>query len=445
MEASSTQRVMVDGPEQPVNAGFFYVTYKEGQDRKEQRVTSGGFSSRRLTRVRDVLERYVDAGFVAGAVAVVARHGEVHIEATGALAFKGAGSGTPMAADTIFRIASTTKPIVAACAMTLVEDCTLRLDDPVDELLPELADMRVLADPDGPLEETVPAERPVTLRDLLTFTFGTGILVAEPGTIPIADALNALQSEGPEQAPASSCETAMPADKWIRQLGELPLVYQPGERWMYNTAANVTGVLIARATGMSFGDALRERICAPLGMKDTAFCVAGESVSRLATVYQRDEATGEVTIEDGPDGYWSRPPAFEDGGGGLVSTPADYLAFASALLASGTHNGERVLSRSSVTLMTSDQLTPAQKAVSGFTPGYFDDIGWGFGMSVRTRRTHLGPSVGSYGWNGGYGIVWYNDPAECMTTILMNQGGAGRPTSPIFLDFLTAAYQAIDD
>ena len=188
----------------------------------------------------------------------------------GNLAFEGPGSGTPMAADTICRTGSMTKPVVAACAMTLVEDCTLRLDDPVDEFLPELADMTVLADPDGPLDETVPAKRPVTLRDLLTFTLGTGIVVAEPGTVPIADALSALQSD----------EAGPPPDEWIRRLGALPLVCQPGERWMYHTAANVTGVLIARATGMSFGDALRERICEPLGMTDTAFSVAGENISR---------------------------------------------------------------------------------------------------------------------------------------------------------------------
>jgi CubicO group peptidase (beta-lactamase class C family) len=326
-----------------------------------------------------------------------------------------------MAADTICRIASTTKPIVAACAMTLVEDRMLRLDDPVDEFLPELADMRVLANPDGPLDDTVPANRAVTLRDLLTFTLGTGIFFAEPGTVPIADALNALRSEEPDQAPANSCETAMPPDEWIRRLGALPLVYQPGERWMYNTAANVTGVLIARATGMSFGDALRERICGPLGMKDTGFSVGAQSINRLATVYQRDEVAGQVVVEDGPDGYWSRPPAFEDGGGGLVSTISDYRAFASALLAGGTHLGERVLSPPSVKLMTSDQLTPAQKAVPGSTPGYFDYFGWGFGMAVRTRRTHLGPSAGSDGWNGGYGIIWYNDPAEDMAAILMIQ------------------------
>jgi CubicO group peptidase (beta-lactamase class C family) len=401
---------------------------------EEARVTAGGFSPKRLTRVRDVLGRYVDAGYAPGAVAVLARHGEVHVEATGHLAFEGAGSRTPMAADTICRIASMTKPVVAACAMTLVEDGTLRLDDPVDEFLPELADMTVLADPGGPLENTVPAKRPITLRDLLTFTLGTGMVSAEPGTIPVADALNALQNEEPEPPP----------DEWIRRLGALPLVCQPGERWMYETAANVTVVLIARATGMSFGDVLRERICKPLGMRDTAFSVGGENISRLATAYQRG-STGEVVVEDGPDGYWSRPPAFESGGGGLVSTAADYLAFASALLAGGIHRGERVLSRPSVTLMTSDHLTPAQKAVSGFWPGHFDDIGWGFGMSVRTRRTDLGPSVGSYGWPGKYSTAWYNDPAEDMVTILMVQRVTAPPGPPIHLDLWTAAYQAIDD
>jgi CubicO group peptidase (beta-lactamase class C family) len=343
-----------------------------------------------------------------------------------------------MASGTIFRIASMSKPLVAACAMTLVEDCTLRLDDPVDEFLPELADMTVLADPNGPLDDTVPAERPITLRDLLTFRLGTGMVIAEPGTVPISDALDALRlvQEGPEAAGP---------DEWIRQLGSLPLVYQPGERWMYETAADVTGLLIARATGISFGDALRERICEPLGMKDTAFSVGVENISRLATAYERDDATGELVVEDGPDGNWSRPPVFEGGGGGLVSTAADYLAFGSALLAGGTLHGQRVLSRPSVTLMTSDQLTPAQRAVSGFRPGYFDDIGWGFGMSVRTRRTHLGPSVGSYGWPGYYGTAWYNDPAEEMTMILLMQRANSPDWLPISLDFWTAAYQAIDD
>jgi CubicO group peptidase (beta-lactamase class C family) len=394
-------------------------------------MTAGGVSARGLSRVRELLQGHVDSGFVPGALAVVARHGEVHVEATGTLAFEGAGSRVPMASDTIFRMSSMTKPLVAACVMSLVDDGTLRLDDPVDELLPELADMTVLADPHGPLEDTVPAERAITLRDLLTFTLGTGMVPAEPGTMPIADALEALE---PPPAP----------DEWIRRLGALPLVHQPGERWMYELGADVLVVLVARAAGTSFGRAVRERICEPLGMTDTAFSVGPESIGRLATAYDAD-AAGTTVVEDGPDGAWSRPPVFESGGGGLVSTGRDYLAFASALLAGGVHRGERLLSARSVRLMTSDQLTPAQKAASGFWPGYFDSMGWGFGMSVVTGRARRGPSVGSYGWSGFYGTAWYNDPAEDLTALfLVQRAHAGDQRRPLWRDLWTALYAAID-
>src|SRR4029450_13276461 len=164
----------------------------EQEKEMRRRQVTGGFSANRLTRVRALLEQRVDSGFVPGAMVVLARHGEVHIEATGHLAFEGAGSRTPMAHDTICRLGSMSKPIVAACAMTLVEDCTLRLDDPVDDLLPELADMTVLADPHGPLEDTVAAKRPITLRDLLTYTLGTGMVPAAPGTVPISHAPSRL-------------------------------------------------------------------------------------------------------------------------------------------------------------------------------------------------------------------------------------------------------------
>src|SRR4051812_21966851 len=187
---------------------------------RRRRVTAGGFSSRRLARVRGLLERHVDSGFVPGVVAVLARHGEVHIQATGKLAFEGTGSATPMAGDTICRMGSMTKPIVAACAMTLVEDGTLRLDDPVDDLLPELADMTVLADPPGPLEGTVAGKRPITPRGLLPSPPGPARAPAEPATVPIADALDALGEP--------------PPDEWMRRLGTVPLVHQPGERWMYD-------------------------------------------------------------------------------------------------------------------------------------------------------------------------------------------------------------------
>ncbi|QQQ79491.1 beta-lactamase family protein [Saccharothrix sp. 6-C] len=395
-------------------------------------MTTGGFSSTGLARVREVLERHVESGFAPGAVAVLGRRGEVRVEASGTLAFEGAGSGTPFSADTICRTASMTKPMVAACAMTLVDDGTLRLDDPVDDLLPELADMTVLVDPNGPLDDVVPAQRPITVRHLLTNTCGMGVLPTKPGKVPIVDAVNGLDYSSP--------------DVWVRGLGELPLVCQPGERWMYDTASNVTGVLIARATGMSFGDAFRERICDPLGMQDTAFSVSGEDIARFATAYQRDSTAGdEPVVDDGPDGKWSRPPVFESGGGGLVSTAQDYFAFAAALLAGGAHRGRQVFPRPSVTLMTSDQLTPAQREVSGFWPGYFNEMGWGFGMSVLSRPSRLGLSVGSYGWSGFYGTAWYNDPVEDLTAIFfMQRGHSGDQRLPIWRDFWTAVYQSFD-
>ncbi len=383
-----------------------------------------------------MLERHVDSGSLPGAVAVVARHGEVHIEAAGTLAFDGTGSNTAMEGDTICRLASMTKPLVAACAMTLVEDNTLRLDDPVDELLPELSAMTVLIDPNGPLDETVQARRSITLRDLLTFRLGTGFVEEETKSAPISAALDAVvggENPGDPGPP--------PPDEWIRRLGNVPLVFQPGERWMYETGADVTGVLIARATGMTFGEALRQRICDPLGMKDTAFSVPSENLNRVSTSYQRN-AADELVVEDPPNGRWSRPPVFEEGGGGLVSTLDDYFAFASTLLNGGSYRGERLLSRPSVTLMTSDQLTPTQRALA-WAP-LQEDISWGFGMSVRTRRVNLGPSVESYGWSG-YGNVWYNDPIEDMTTILMCQRRDHPSRLPIRVDFLNAAYQAIDD
>jgi CubicO group peptidase (beta-lactamase class C family) len=384
-----------------------------------------GFSAKRLTRLRALLERHVESRLVPGLVVVLARHGQVHVEATGTLAFEGAGSARPMAGDTICRIASMTKPVAAACAMTLVEDCTLRLDDPVDALLPELAEMTVLADPAGSLDDTVPADRAITLRDLLAFTLGTGMVL---DAVPIADELDALGEP--------------PPDEWIRRLGELPLVHQPGSRWMYETGADVLGVLIARATGMSFGDALRERVFEPLGMADTAFSVETRNKERFATAYDRDDAPdGSPVVLDTPDGQWSRPPVFEGGGGGLVSTADDMLAFASAL----RPDGSGPLSRPAVTLMTSDHLTPAQKAVSGFWPGYFDDVSWAFGMNVRTRRTGLGPSAGTYGCPGRYGTALYHDPAEDLTTIVMMQRNhAGDQRLPLWSDLWTTVYQAIE-
>jgi CubicO group peptidase (beta-lactamase class C family) len=391
----------------------------------------GGFSKSRLSRVADLLAGSVQRGEAGEVVALLSRDGETQVET--------AGGADP---DTIFRLASMSKPVVAVAALVLVEECALRLDDPVDEYLPELASRRVLTRVDAPLDDTVPAERPITLRDLLTFQLGLGFgqgMWGPPGSVPIMDALNALRGGMPRPA-----EVAEP-DEWMRQLGALPLVAQPGTRWLYNLGSDILSVLIARVTGRPLGDFLQERIFDPLGMTDTGFWVPPDSISRLPPQYTRD-ASGELTVYDPPDGQWAAPPAFPSGAGGLVSTAPDYLAFASMLMGGGIHRGVRILSRPSVSLMTSDQLPASVKAVSGLAPGDFDAMGWGFGVSVVTRRTQVYHSVGTYGWNGGLGTSWANDPAENLTLILLTQHAFTSHLGPVLLgDFSTTAYQALED
>src|SRR5690348_4335574 len=225
-------------------------------------MSGGGLSTARLRRMHDVMAGYVERGEVPGLVTLVSRRGEVHVDALGTRAI---GSSAPMRRDTIFRITSMTKPITAVAAMILVEECALRLDEPVDRLLPELAGRKVLKRLDGPLHEVVPASRPITLRDLLTFRLGFGVIMEASSDYPIQQAVNDLELRPGAPKPA----TPHAPDEWIRRLGTLPLMHQPGERWMYNTGSHVLGVLIARAAGQLFETFCRERIFAPLGMKDT--------------------------------------------------------------------------------------------------------------------------------------------------------------------------------
>jgi CubicO group peptidase (beta-lactamase class C family) len=402
-------------------------------------MSDGGMSKTRLSRLTDVLGGYVERGQVSGVVTLVGRHGEVRVDAIGKTAI---GGSDPVQRDTIFRIASMTKPVTAAATMILVEECKLRLDEPVDRLLPELSGGKVLKRLDGPLTDTVPADRPISVRDLLTFRMGFGGIFAPPGTYPIQAASEGLSLE-PPNAPTP--------DEWIARLGALPLLHQPGEKWMYSTGSDVLGVLIARSSGQPFESFLRERLFEPLGMTDTGFSVPAAKLGRLAASYWTDPGTGELTLHDQPPGsLWSNTPTFASGAGTpyscLVSTVDDYMAFAQMMLNGGKLGGERVLSRPSVEAMTTDHLTPAQKAASGFFPGYFDSRGWGFGLSVVTRRDHPALPVGTFGWDGGLGTVWRSDPREDMITILMSQSAWTSPTPPdICLDFWTTAYQAIDD
>lgn len=390
-------------------------------------------------RLHDALAKHVDASGVPGLVYLVRRGGDVLVEAMGTMAF---GSREPMGRDAIFRITSMTKPITATAAMILVEEGKLRLDDPVDPLLPELASRRVLRRIDAPLDDTVPAARAITVRDLLSFRMGFGIVWGPPNATPIQRAAEDLKlgAFGPPQP-----QTPPPPDEWMGRFGTLPLMHQPGECWMYNTAAEVLGVLIARAAGQSLDRFFEERVFEPLGMNDTGFSVPPSKLHRLPTSYFAANALnpdeGGSTLSDPVEGSeWARPPAFPSGGAGLASTVDDYFAFASMLLAGGTHGTRRILSKTSVDLMTSDQLTPEQKAKSGiYPPGYWTNHGWGFGMAVTTgARDPHGP--GGYGWDGGFGTSWATDPARDVVGILMAQRAAFPPMAGIYRDFWSAVY-----
>jgi CubicO group peptidase (beta-lactamase class C family) len=394
---------------------------------------AGGLSKPRLGRMHDIMAGHVADGSMPGLVTLLSRRGEVHVDTIGSVAIGGA----PMARDSIFRISSMTKPVTAVAAMILVEQCQLRLDDPLDRWLPELGERKVLRAIDGAVDDTVPAKRPISLRDLLTFRLGTGMIPVFPDRYPIQ---KAIAEAGFAPGPVFP---SFPPDELMRRYGSLPLIYQPGERWLYNSGTEILGVLIARVAGTSFGEFLSERIFAPLGMKDTAFSVPEARQHRFATSYARDHATQALKVFDDPvTGKFAKPPAFENGSAGLVSTADDYNAFAQMLLNGGRLGSERILSRPSVELMTTDQITPEQKQGSELFLG--GNRGWGFGLSVFTGCDDLYTAPGRFGWDGGYGTSWYSDPREQLTGILLTQRLMDSPPRAM-LDFWTAAYQAIDD
>ncbi|CAN5880656.1 serine hydrolase [soil metagenome] len=392
-------------------------------------MTGGGLSEVRLQRMHDVMNGYVERGDVPGLVTLVSRRGEDHFDALGVRSL----DGDPMTNQTIFRIASLSKPVLAVGAMILVEECKLGLDEPVDRLLPELADRKVLKLIDGPLEYTVPAVRPITLRDLLTQRMGFGSIMEPSDHFPIVGAVNEKQigTIGPENSP-------LDPDEWIRRLGSLPLMAQPGERWMYNTSFSVLAVLIARAAGQPLEDFLRDRIFDPLAMTDTSFTVPEAKLDRLAGSYRFSKSAGKLkrSADDLRDGGWF-------GRDELASTAEDYARFGRMMLDNGRFAGGRILARPSIQTMIVDHVTPAQKAISPFFPGFWENRGWGFGVSVVTRRDDIASIPGRYGWDGGTGTSWYADPTENLHALLMTQVEVF--PSGIYEDFWTSAYQTIDD
>jgi CubicO group peptidase (beta-lactamase class C family) len=374
------------------------------------------------SRIDEVVERAVVQGQAPGVVAAVARGESVHVVTSGVMAVGGAA----MRRDTLFRISSMTKPMTAAVVLSLVDDGLLELNGTVDVLLPELAGRRVLRSPAGPLNDTVAARRPITVRDLLTFTWGFGMqgamfLARQPWPIVTAAAERDLCTFGPPQP------GAMPdPDTWMARLGELPLLAQPGERWLYQSGSQVLGVLAARVAGAALEDVMRERLLGPLGMKDTGFHAADPG--RLATAYENRDGHFEMT--DPPDGQWARAPLFADGSAGLVSSVDDMVAFGRMLM----RGGSPVLRPGTAAEMTRDQLTTAQRA--NVWPGFsfLEDRGWGYGLSVLDD--------GRYTWEGGLGTAWSNLPSRDLTVVVLTQRSADETGLPPVCDDVLAAARA---
>lgn len=391
-----------------------------------------GLQMHAVETLRASLVRHVERGDVPGLVALVGRGDDVHVEAIGRPSFDDRNS---IGRDAIFRIASLTKPIVGVAAMLLIQDGLMALSDGVERWLPELAEPRVLRALESELDDTVPAERPITVEDVLSFRLGWGSIMAPPDTYPIQRAereldLNTFEPPWPP--------SDLTPDEWIAALGSLPLLDQPGAAWRYAGGAQVAGVLIERVVGSPLGDVLRERVFEPLGMVDTDFWVPVHKRHRFTTQYASDVDSGELYVLDRPDGWWAAPPTMPDANGWLVSTIDDLWAFASMLAA----NGDRLLSPESVHLMMIDRMTTKDRTENSMFVG--DHSGWGLMMAVPSADGSTGVP-GGYGWEGGTGTSWRTDPSVGLTGILLTQRAVTSPEPPaIVTDFWTTAYGLID-
>jgi CubicO group peptidase (beta-lactamase class C family) len=399
---------------------------------KPVRSMTTGLTADDIEIVRRSLLRHVERGELPGLVALVARGNDVHVEAIGHKAF---GDDQPIERDAIFRIASMTKPIAGVAALILVQDGEIALDDPIARWLPELAQPRVLRSLSSELDDTVPAERPITVEDALSFHLGFGCIMV-PGTFPVqqVEAELDLKTLGPPWPPPD-----LTGDQWLARLGSLPLLDQPGTTWRYNTGASVAGILIERVAGAPIADVLRERVFEPLGMDDTGFFVPPDKLGRFTTLYRTDPETGDLRVFDQPSGWWSRPPKMADAAGGLVSTVDDLWAFASMMAG----DGGSLLTPESLRTMTRDRMTAEDRADNMIFVG--DHSGWGLMMSVPAGDGRAGVP-GGFGWDGGTGTCWRTDTKAGVTGILLTQRMATSPEPPALItDFWAAAYGHIED
>ncbi|MET8742422.1 serine hydrolase domain-containing protein [Streptomyces sp. NPDC004728] len=378
-----------------------------------------------MTDLNDVLKKHVGDGAAPGAVGLVARGDRVEVVAVGSADAEGT---VPMRRDSIFRIASMTKPITAAAVMMLVDEGRIALNEPVRQWLPELAAPMVVRTPASPADDVVPADRVITVEDLLTFRAGYGF----PSDFSLP-AVQLLFSELKQGAGSLQPQQVLAPDAWMAALSRIPLLHQPGEEWLYNTCSDILGVLIARVSDRPLPEFLAERLFEPLGMADTGFVVPAAKADRFTSFYRADPEGGGLRPADGPDGQWSSLPAFASGAGGLVSTADDWYAFARMLLAGGAGGaggragGRRVLSEESVRLMTTDHLTRAQRERGRL---FLEGQGWGYGGSVDVEAVDPWNVPGRYGWLGGTGTAGHLTPATGTVSVLLTQLAMTGPTPP---------------
>lgn len=372
---------------------------------------AGGLNAEALGQIAPALQGVIDAGDLSGFVTLIWRKGEVVQVNT--LGHRDVETKAPMTRDTLFRIASMTKPVTSIAALMLMEEGKLRLDDPVKTWLPELADMQVLEEATGPLDKTYPSPRDITVEDLMTHRAGLAYGFTSIG--PIAHAHEARLG--------SPLVNPLSPDEWLAALGTLPLSYPPGDRFHYSHATDVLGFLVARIEGKTLGEVLRERIFAPLGMEDTDFWMPAEKRGRMAKLYRAPPEGGPLEDVSLPMG--AERAAFEGGGGGLISTADDYLKFARMMLGKGEVDGVRLVKPETIDLMTANRLTPAQREIPFMGFPFWASQGFGLGVStIMDTEKLLVPgagSLGGFGWPGAFGTWWQADPVEDMVTIYLIQ------------------------
>jgi len=381
-----------------------------------QRTGSGPDAPTGLGRVWPVPDAQVASGRIPGYVAAARVGGQMTVRAGGRTAI---GTGSPaMQEDTLFRIASVTKPIGGALALSLVQDGVLTLDDPVARWLPEAASPRVLLSPGAPLDQTTDVTRPITVRHLLTLTCGWGAVLEET---PLQAA---MMERGVYPGPLTP---QMSGDEFVARVAGLPLAFQPGEGWLYDTGIDLLGVLLARATGKPLSHLVAERITGPLGMTATSF--GTPDTGRLATAYQ--PGPGGLEVLDPPDGVFAGPPRFEELSSGLVSTAPDLLRFFCAM----ADGGAPVLTAGAVALMTADALTSGQRQQALPIVGPGGSWGLATGVDVEAAEPWMAP--GRWGWDGGTGTTARVDPVRGVVGVLLTQRAMTGPQDG-FGDFWTA-------